>query len=298
MRHQARDSRPLAAVTGGAGALGSHLVHALCEAGWRVRCLEHRRKVPRADEIVQGDVLEPNALERLLVGADACVHAAAVTHARSSAAYRRTNVGGTRAVAAAAERAGVRRLVHLSTSALAPDGGAYSRSKLEAERALAGSRVVVTILRLPEVYAAGGREGIDGLIARARAGRPLFVVGRGVHEVRPVHVDDVVAVVPRTLVSERAAGQTYTLAGESLSLRAFAEACLLAFGSSSRIVPVPEPLVAAAAVLARVLPLPLYPDQLARLRGSRPDPSPAAAPDLGFEPRPLGAGLAALAGLP
>jgi hypothetical protein len=42
---------------------------------------------------------------------------------------------------------------------------------------------------------------------------------------------------------------------------------------------------------ARFLPLPFYPDQLARLRAPKPPPSPEAAADLGFAPRPLREGL-------
>jgi len=70
-------------------------------------------------------------------------------------------------------------------------------------------------------------------------------------------------------------------------MRGFARACSDAFGGRSRLVSVPEAVVAAVSVAARFLPLPLYPDQLARLRAPRPAPSEAAATDLGFQPRPV-----------
>ena len=41
-------------------------------------------------------------------------------------------------------------------------------------------------------------------------------------------------------------------------------------GSSSRVISVPMPFVACAAFASRVLPLPLYPDQLRRLRVGKP----------------------------
>jgi hypothetical protein len=51
----------------------------------------------------------------------------------------------------------------------------------------------------------------------------------------------------------------------------------------------------AAGLLARVLPLPIYPDQLARLRAEdKPQPSAEAEQELGFHTRPLAEGLAAL----
>jgi uncharacterized protein YbjT (DUF2867 family) len=94
------------------------------------------------------------------------------------------------------------------------------------------------------------------------------------------------------LAAPDALGNTYTLAGECLTARELAEACIRVFGSRSRIVQVPEPLVAALSVAARVLPLPLYPDQLARLRAPKPEPSPDPE-ELGFRPRPLEDGLRA-----
>jgi hypothetical protein len=76
-----------------------------------------------------------------------------------------------------------------------------------------------------------------------------------------------------------------------VTLRAFAEACRAAFGSRSAITPVPRWLVRAASEAARILPLPLYPDQLARLAAPKPTASPEAFTDLGFAPRPLATGL-------
>jgi hypothetical protein len=58
---------------------------------------------------------------------------------------------------------------------------------------------------------------------------------------------------------------------------------------------VPVIAVRAVGLLARVLPLPIYPDQLARLRAEdKPQPSSEAEQELGFRTRPLAEGLAAL----
>jgi hypothetical protein len=43
-----------------------------------------------------------------------------------------------------------------------------------------------------------------------------------------------------------------------------------------------------------VAPLPVYPDQLARLRAAKPGPSPEGGTDLGFRPRGVDEGLAAV----
>lgn len=49
--------------------------------------------------------------------------------------------------------------------------------------------------------------------------------------------------------------------------------------------------VRAVAPLSRLLPLPIYPDQLARLLAPKTEVSPDAASELGFQPRTLAEGL-------
>jgi nucleoside-diphosphate-sugar epimerase len=280
-------------VTGAAGSLGRRLLRRLAGDGWRTRALVHHRAVPDADETLAGDLADAASLARAVAGADAVVHLAAVTHARRPEAYRAVNAAGTARLLRAAEAAGVRRFLHISTRAISDAGGAYSASKLEAEELVAASAVEHVIVRLPEVYGAGGTEGIDDMVDRARRNAPIVVVGRGDDELRPVHVDDAIAALAAALGSGARPGAVYTLAGERHTARDVADICRAAFRSRSRIVGLPVAAVAAGSLAARVLPLPLYPDQLARLRAPKPEPSPEAAADLGFAPRSLADGLAA-----
>lgn len=269
-------------VTGAAGGIGSRLVAALRGQSHRVRALRHGRDVD-GDEIVRGDLQDAASIARATDGVDAVIHLAAVTHARDPAAYD-VNVTGTRALVDSFGG----RIVHVSTRAIDPRGGAYSVSKARAEQVARGSREWV-IVRLPEVYGAGGSEGIDGMIERARHGSAIPIVGSGDDEICPVHVDDAVSALVAALGAPT--GRTYTLAGESTTIRGFAEEAVRLLGSSSRIIGVPTPAVALASRLARVLPLPLYPDQLARLRAPKESDASAARADLGFEPRRLVEGL-------
>lgn len=278
----------LVALTGGAGGVGARLVEALQRRGYLVRALEHRRPVPAADERLRGDLLDPAAVTELVAGAHGVVHAAAVTHARSSRGYGPVNVEGTRILLGAAAAAGVSRFVHVSTHAIDEvGGGGYSRSKAEAERLVAASGLETVVVRLPEVVGGGGREGVDRLLAAARAGRPLLVVGRGAHELRPVHVDDVAAAVAAAVDAPAAAGRVYTLGVPAVTFRELAERARDAYGGRSRILRVPESLVALVCRASQLLPLPVVPDQLDRLRAPRPPASPEAEVDLGFRPRPL-----------
>lgn len=280
-----------ALVTGAAGLLGLRVLSRLSEAGWRTRALAHRRPVDGADEVVWGALGDPASLREAIDGATAVLHLAARTHARRAGDYRRANVTGTAHLLEAAAAAGVERFVYASTRALSPRGGAYSVSKLDAEALVRSAGVEHVIVRLPEIYGGGGDEGIDEMLSRAQAGSPIPVVGKGLDRLCPIHVDDATGALVAALSSPRAAGRTYTLAGECLSHREVAHACSTAFGRHSRIVSVPTPAVAIAAALGRILPLPVYPDQLARLRADKSRPSPEAAADLGFRPRGLEEGL-------
>jgi len=120
-------------VTGGAGFIGSHLVESLLHRGVRVRVIDDLSAgtldnlSPCIDdvEVVVGDVRDPDLLDRVLRGADAVAHQAAVVSvSRSfddSELVDDVNVGGSLAVLAAARRAGVRRVVLASSAAVYGD---------------------------------------------------------------------------------------------------------------------------------------------------------------------------------
>jgi len=281
-------------VTGGAGAVGARLVPKLREAGWHTRCLVHRRPVEGADELVRGDLADAASLDRPAVGAAAVLHLAALTHSRNPRAYYEVNVGGTARLLDAARRGGARRFVLVSTRAIAEDGGAYSRSKARSEAAVAEAGLEHTIVRLPEVYGAGSREGVDRIVEKARAGGVIPLVGDGSDHACPAFVDDVIRALVASLSSPAAGGKTYTLAGECMTLRELADRCLRFYCSGGRVQPIPVPAVRLLGALGRIAPVPVYPDQLRRLRAEKPPPSREAHRELGFEPRSLEEGLRTL----
>src|ERR1700757_3038773 len=91
-------------VTGGAGFIGSHLVHALLDEGHAVRVLDdlssgHRENLPRQVEFTEADVTDPAAVESALDEVDGCFHLAAIASvARSHCEWLRThqvNLTGT-----------------------------------------------------------------------------------------------------------------------------------------------------------------------------------------------------------
>ena len=84
-------------VTGGAGFIGSHLVHALLDEGHAVRVLDDlssgdRKNLPQQVELTEADVTDPAAVGSALDGVDGCFHLAAIASvARSHRDWLRTH---------------------------------------------------------------------------------------------------------------------------------------------------------------------------------------------------------------
>lgn len=126
-------------VTGGAGFIGSAIVTAALEKGWRVRVLDSlRRDVhgglptpdPRVDFVV-GDVTDPDAVAHALRGIDVVCHQAAKVGLgvdfSDAPDYVHSNEVGTAVLLAAMADAGISRLV-LASSMVVYGEGSYRSS--------------------------------------------------------------------------------------------------------------------------------------------------------------------------
>lgn len=116
-----------ALVTGGAGFIGSHLVDALLAGGHDVVVLDNLitgrvENVAGAAKFVEGDVADPDAVDRAVAGCEVVFHEAALGSVPRSIeqplASNAANVTGTLAVLDGAHRAGVRRVVLASSSSV------------------------------------------------------------------------------------------------------------------------------------------------------------------------------------
>jgi len=164
------------ALTGGTGFIGRHLAATLAARGWRVRLLARRPPfgleavVP---EVVAGRLDDAAALDELVCGAEAVVHAAGIVRARGAAAFHRVNAEGTGALVRAVARAGSppRRFVLISSlAARAPQLSPYAASKRAAEEALAGlpAATAAIALRPTAVYGPGDAAMLPAFRAAAR----------------------------------------------------------------------------------------------------------------------------------
>ncbi len=115
-------------VTGGAGFIGSHLVHALVDRGETVRVLdnfltgkrENLADVADAIDLIEGDLRDPDDCRRACDGVDVVFHEGALPSVPKSVedplASHQANVDGTFNILLAARDAGVKRLVYAASS--------------------------------------------------------------------------------------------------------------------------------------------------------------------------------------
>ena len=202
-------------VTGGAGFIGSNLVHALAGAGERVRVLDDF-STGRAEnlagaggrvEVLEGDVRDQERVRSAVAGVEVVYHLAALPSVARSVADPRAshsvNVEGTLNVLLAAREAGARRVVYASSSSVYGDTpvlpkheqmpvsprSPYAAAKLAGEaycRALACVYPIETVsLRFFNVF--GPRQDpasqyaavVPRFVTRLLAGQPAEITGDG-----------------------------------------------------------------------------------------------------------------------
>jgi nucleoside-diphosphate-sugar epimerase len=199
-------------VTGASGFLGCHLVDRLLLREYAVRTLSrsHGDGLPPHVEHIQGDIRDVTLLEAAMAGVEKVYHAAAmVPGSGSDTRMWDTNVTGTRNVAQACLRAGVRRLVLVSSVAVykaplpdlvsesAPVGGGliYGRSKAMAETVatdICRGRLELVIARPCQIYGTMDRTGFTKKMLRLVKAPLLPVAGPRGRSFSLIHVSDVV----------------------------------------------------------------------------------------------------------
>jgi dihydroflavonol-4-reductase len=303
-------------LTGASGFVGSHVLTALLDRGYRVRALVRRPcELPPGVIAVPGDLRSPASLVAALRECRYVVHTAALYSfaPRDGAAFAAVNVGGTDGLLEAARIAGVERcVVTSSSSALAPARGSipvredswalahqgpptYHASKLLQERAAMTARVpVVTVLPTAPIGPGDHRPTPTGkIVVDLMRGRMPATLGGGMNV---VPVEDVAAA--HVLALERGRPhERYIAGGVNLSLAELWRLISRATGHRRRVVRLPYAIAAAAArvdeararITGRTPAIPLEGVHMGRLEMY--SMSDKAARELGYRPSSVGAAV-------
>lgn len=258
-------------ITGGNGFLGRALTTDLFRRGWLVR-VTMRQPVPVQSDIetvIVGDMAETMDWSAALKNVDCVIHTAGRAHqtagadAQDHAAFRRTNVDATLALAEQAADAGVRRFIFISSAHV--NGGAthgrgfrhddtpqptgpYAQSKLDAERGLAEiaqrTKLEIVVLRPPLIAGLGVKGNLETLYRVIRRGWPLPFGSIDRNRRDLVSCETLADLIDVCIDHEHSAGQTFMVSdGRPLSTRALVQVMAKEIGVRPNLWPMPEALL-------------------------------------------------------
>ena len=161
---------PLVALTGATGFIGQYLLRELPKRGYRLRVLLRRpSSVPiAAASAVVGDLARPVNMAAALADVDAVIHSAGIAHAMSGVPeddYRLLNTEATIGLARAAQRAGARRFVFLSS--IRAQSGPAAEAGADRGLAAAADRCLRPLEACRRAGAGRTRSRLGGAAARA-----------------------------------------------------------------------------------------------------------------------------------
>lgn len=284
-------------VLGGTGFIGSYLAARLISLGRRVVAPTRRRNRARplillpTIDVVEADIHDDATLARLVAGQDAVINLVGILNG-TGPRFARAHVELPRRLIAACERAGVRRLLHVSALGADSNGPSmYLRSKGDGEAVVRAARDFQTTIFRPSVVFGRGDRFLTRFADLARV-MPVLPLGGAGARLQPVWVEDVTAAIANALEAEEAYGRTYDLCGPRIyTLGELASLSARASGHPRRVIALGH---GAARVVARLMELlpgePLVSrDNLDSLRvdaiaSQQPYVAP---PELGFRPTPL-----------
>ena len=230
-------------LTGGTGFIGGAIARQLTDLGHEIVALV--RSPSRAEDlgrlgarIVVGDIADVDTVALAAHGCEAAIHCAAIYRIGVTAAERKelevVNVEGTRSVLDGLERAGVPRILYVSTVGVFGDTAgrevdethvrdlstgflsAYDETKYRAHQIVLeriGQGAPIVILQPGAVYGPRDHSVLGATLIRAAQGK-LPATAFPDLGVSMVHVDDVAAGIILALDKGRT-GEAYILSGES-----------------------------------------------------------------------------------
>ena len=169
--------------------------------------------LPWGVKIAVGDVLDPKSLTSAMQGVDAVVHLVAVIREVGDRTFQRVNYEGTKNVIEAATKAGVDRVVFVSTVGSTSDPDVpYLYSRWMAEQEIARSDLDYTVVRFTIGFGEGD-EFVNRLAALVKMSPLAPVIGDGKSEFQPISVDDVGRCVVESIERHDLEGKTVDIGG-------------------------------------------------------------------------------------
>ncbi len=277
-------------LTGVTGFTGSHVLPKLLAKVERVRCFVRAPEKATAlyckgIEVAIGDLGDAEALAAACRGCDTLINVASIGFGHGPGVVR------------VAEKAGVKRAIFVSTTAIFTQLNARSKTvRIAAEEAIRASSLDWTILRPTMIYGTYRDRNICRLIHYVRRFPLLPVFGSGEFWLQPIYVDDLAAAIVSAVGSSVPVKKEYNLAGRSpLSYNELVVTVARLMGRRIRFLHLPYiPVVRILGLLEKWrLRLPVKSEQILRLNEHKAFPWNDAARDFDYSPRSFASGVEA-----
>jgi NADH dehydrogenase len=214
-------------VTGATGFVGREIVSRLQEARHNIVIIARDASVASAraaergfgGQVRSGNILDVSSLEEACKGIDAVIHLVGIIGEVGEQTFENVHARGTQNIVAAAKKAGIKRLVHMSALGTRPNAiSRYHQTKWAAEEAVRQSGLDNTIFRPSLIYGRGDQ--FVNVFARIIRLSPILpVLGNDVARFQPISIEAVVTAFVKALSEPRSVAQTYDLCGpEALTL--------------------------------------------------------------------------------
>jgi len=230
-------------------------------------------------EFLQGDIRDREAVRRSMQGADIVIHTAAALPLYTPEEIYTTDVEGTHILLEQAREYGVKRFIHISSTAVygVPDHhplyetdpvigvGPYGQAKVKAEEICHQFRekgMCVPVIR-PKSFVGPERLGVFAIFYEwASEGRNFPMIGSGKNLYQLLDVEDLCGAIHACMTLEAdAVNDTFNIgAARYKTMKEDYQAVLNAAGFGKRIIPFPAgPVILALKVLEALKLSPLYP---------------------------------------
>jgi nucleoside-diphosphate-sugar epimerase len=269
-------------VTGGAGFLGINLIRYLLNKGFQVTSLDiadfNYSDVCAKVNVIKGDIRNGLIVSQLMKETDLVIHSAAALPLYTPEEIRSTDVEGTRLLIHEAYLNGVKRFIHISSTAVygIPDHhpiyetdkldgvGPYGNAKIEAENICLEYRkkgICVPILR-PKSFIGPERLGVFALLYDwAKDGKNFPMIGKGDNRYQLLDVEDLCAAIELTInLPDETVNDTFNIgAKEFTTMKEDYQSVLDYAGFGKKIIYLPEkPVIFILKFLEALKLSPLY----------------------------------------
>ncbi|MCK9212267.1 MAG: NAD-dependent epimerase/dehydratase family protein [Ignavibacteriaceae bacterium] len=269
-------------ITGGAGFLGINLVRYLLNNNHDVTSLDivdfNYEDVQGKIKIIKGDIRNKRTVEEAVTNIDIVVHTAAALPLYSEQDIFSTDIDGTKNLLTASIKAGVKRFIHISSTAVygIPDHhplfendkldgvGPYGKAKILAEEECLKFRkqgICIPILR-PKSFIGPERLGVfDLLYDWAKDGKGFPMIGSGNNRYQLLDVEDLCeAILLCATLDEKIANDTFNIGAKKFTtMKEDYQAVLDYAGFGKKITGLPEkPIILFLRFLEALKLSPLY----------------------------------------